>query len=80
MVRIDEYYIVLGKTIENVRNKVDICFVQSEDKARKLAAESNFCNNSIFDENLMAVHAHQTKIKLYKPVYLEMSILDLSTN
>ena len=32
----------------------------------------------IFDENLIAVHMKKTKLYFNKPVYLGMSILDLS--
>ena len=47
---------VFGKTLENIRNIVDIRLISSDKVAQKLAAESNFDRCTIFDENLIAVH------------------------
>ena len=68
---------LFGKTLENIRNRVDIQLISSDKVAQKLVAKPNYVSCTIFDENLIAVHM---KIKLYfnKPVYLCMSILDLS--
>ena len=46
--------------------------------AQKLAAKPNYDYCMIFDENLIAVHMKKTKLYFDKPVYLDMSILDLS--
>ena len=69
---------VFGKTMENVRNGVDIRLCSSKNEAVKLFSKVNFDRCTIFSENLIAVHMHKTKIKLNKPIYLGMSILDLS--
>ena len=69
---------VFGKTMENIRNRVDIRLVNSEAKAKKLAAKPNFKHCNIFDENLVAIHMKKTKLVFNKPVYLGMCILDLS--
>ena len=39
---------VFGKTIENIRNRVDIKLVSDKKKAEKLAAKPNFKNCNIF--------------------------------
>ena len=69
---------VFGKTMENIRNRVDIRLVNSEKKAMKLAARPNYKHCTIFDENLVAIHMKKTKLVFNKPVYLGMCILDLS--
>ena len=69
---------VFGKTLENIRNRVDIRLLSSDIKAQKLAAKPNYDCRTIFDENLVAVHMKKTKLYFNKPVYLGMSILDLS--
>ena len=69
---------VFGKTMENVRNRVDIRLVNDEKKWNKLAQKHNFKSATIFSENLVAVHMKRTSVKLNKPIYLGMSILDLS--
>ena len=70
--------LVFGKTMENIRNIVDIRLVNSEKKAKKLAAKPNFKHCDIFDENLVAIHMKKTKLVFIKPGYLGMCIVDLS--
>ena len=67
-----------GKTMENVRNRVNINLVNDREKAKKLTAKPNFKHLNIFSEELIAVHMKRTKLKFDKPVYLGMCILDLS--
>ena len=69
---------VFGKTMENIRNRVDIKLVNDKKRAEKLSAKPNFKHCNIFSENLVAIHAKKTELKFDKPVYLGMSILDLS--
>ena len=69
---------VFGKTLENIRNRVDIRLISSDKIAQKLAAMPNYDHCTIFDENLIVVHMKKTKLYFNKPVYLDMSILDLS--
>ena len=64
--------------MENIENHVDIQLVTSEKEALKLSAKVNFDRCTIFDENLVAVHMRKTTLKYDKPIYLGMSILDLS--
>ena len=69
---------VFGKTMENIRNRVNVKLVNTEEKLRKLTAKPNFESYKIFDENLLSVHMKKTSLCMNKPVYLGMSILDLS--
>ena len=69
---------VFGKTIENIRNRVDVKLVNTEEKFKKLAAKPNFKSRKIFNENLTSVHMKKTSLTMNKPVYLGMCILDLS--
>ena len=41
---------VFGKTMENIRNRVDIKLVTDKIKAEKLAAKPNFKHCNIFSE------------------------------
>ena len=67
-----------GKTMENIRNRVDVKLVNNRGVAEKLSAKPNFEHLTIFDENLVAVHMKITKLKFNEPVYCGMAILDLS--
>ena len=69
---------VFGKTIENIRNRVDIRLVNDRRKAEKLAAKPNFKHLVIFNVNLVSIHMNRTKLKFNKPVYCGMSVLDIS--
>ena len=69
---------VFGKTMENIRNRVDIKLITDKIKAEKLAAKPNFKHCNIFSENLVSVHMKKKNLFFNKPVYLGMCILDLS--
>ena len=69
---------VFGKTMGNIRNRVDIHLIKDAEKAEKLVNKPNFDDLKIFDEFLIAVKMKKTKLKFDKPVYVGMSILDLS--
>ena len=69
---------VFGKTMENIRNRVNIKLVNTEEKLKKLIAKPNFRSRKIFSENLVSVHMKKTSLTMNKPVYLGMCILDLS--
>ena len=69
---------VFGKTMENIRKRVNIELVNDREKAKKLTAKPNFKHLNIFCEVLIAVHMKKTSLIFNKPVYLGMCILDLS--
>ena len=69
---------VFGKTMENIRNRVDVQLVTREFQARKLISKPNFQHRTIFCENLVAINMKKTKLSFDKPVYLGASILDVS--
>ena len=69
---------VFGKTMENIRNRVDVKLVNNVQRFKKLAAKPNYKGRKIFSENLIAVHMKKTSLTMNKPVYLGMCILDLS--
>ena len=69
---------VFGKTIENVRKQRDIKLVTTDNKRHKLASEPNYYTAKRFSENLIATEMKKAKVKMNKPVYLGMSILDIS--
>ena len=52
--------------------------ITRENELEKLAKKANFDRINIFTENLVAVHMRKTTINLNKPIYLGMSILDIS--
>ena len=73
---------VFGKTMENIRNRVNIKLVNTGEQFKKLTAKPNYESRKIFNDNdnesLVSVHMKKTSLTMNKPVYLGMSILDLS--
>ena len=69
---------VFGKTMKNIRKRVDIRLISKPNTAKKLLAKPNYECTTIFDKNLIAVHTKRIKLVFNKPVYLSMCILDLS--
>ena len=70
---------VFGKTMENIRNRVNVKLVNTEERLKKLVAKPNLKSPpKIFNENLASVHLKKTSLTMNKPVYLGMCILDLS--
>ena len=69
---------VFGKTMENVRKHRDIKLVTTDERRNKLVSEPNYHTTKQFSENLLAIEMKKTKVKMNKPVYLYMSISDIS--
>ena len=69
---------IYGKTMENIRNRVDIHLVTNKRDSKKFVSKPNYNHRNIFSDNLIAIHMKKTKLVFNKPVYLGMCILDLS--
>ncbi|XP_025162454.1 uncharacterized protein LOC112590375 [Harpegnathos saltator] len=72
---------VFGKTMENVRNHVDVKLLTKWNGrygAEAMIARPNFHNRSVFSENLIAVELRKLEVKFNKPIYVGMCILDIS--
>ena len=69
---------VFGKTMETLRKHRDIKLVTTDEKRSKLVSEPNYHTTKRFSENLMAIEMKKTNVKMNKPIYLDMSILDIS--
>ena len=69
---------VFGKTMENIRKRVDVRLITDEKKLLKMASKPTYVSSKIFNENLVAVHKIKETLTLNKPAYVGMCILDLS--
>ena len=65
---------VFGKTMENVRQHRDIKLVTTNKRRHQLMSEPNSHVTNWFSEELLA----KIKVKINKPVYLGLSILEIS--
>ena len=69
---------VFGKTMENIRKHRDIKLVTTDKKRSKLVSEPNYHTMNYISEDLSIIETKKTKIKMNKPIYLGLSILDIS--
>ncbi|KAF4529783.1 hypothetical protein B566_EDAN018051 [Ephemera danica] len=69
---------VYGKTMENVRNRVNLEIVTEKPRLRKMIRSPFFQSRVIYNENLCAVRSQRKKVVMNKPIYVGMSILDIS--
>ena len=69
---------VSGKTMENVTKHRDIKLVTTDKRRNKLVSEPNYHTTKWFSENLLAIEMKKTKVKMNKPGYLGLSILEIS--
>ena len=69
---------VFGKTMENLRKRVNVKLVTDYTKLDKLSSEPTYVSSKIFNEDLMAVHNIKETLTLNRPAYVSMCILDLS--
>ena len=69
---------VFGKTMENIRKRVDVRLITDGKKLLKMSSKPTFVCSKIFNENLVAVHKIKEVLTLNRPAYVGMCILDLS--
>ena len=61
-----------------MRNQRNIKFETTERRRNYLVSEPNYHTTKFFTENLLTVEMKKTQILMNKPVYLRLSILNLS--
>ena len=69
---------VFVKTMENVRKHRDIKLVTTDKRRNQLVSEPNYHSTKWFAENLLGTEMKKTKVKMNKPVYLGLPILEIS--
>ena len=68
----------MEKKIENVRNYRDIKIVISDKKRKRLVSEPNYHTTKHISKNLLIIEMKKTNIRMTMPMYLGLSILDIS--
>ena len=69
---------VFGKTMENIRKHRDIKLVTTDKKRSKLVSEPHYHTINLISEYLSIIEMKKTKVKMNKPIYLGLSILEIS--
>ena len=69
---------VFGKTMENIRKHRDIKLVTTDKKRSKLVSEPNYHIINLMSEDPSIIEMKKTKVKMNKPIYLGLLILEIS--
>ena len=69
---------IFGKPTENVRKHRYIKLVTTDKRRNQLVSEPNYHAIKWFSENLVTIEMRKTKVKINKPIYLGMAILNIS--
>ena len=69
---------VFGKTMENVRKHRNIKLVTTDKRRNQLVSEPNYHTTKWFSEVFLPTEMKKIKVKMNKPVYLGLSILEIS--
>ena len=65
---------IYGNTIGNLRNRINLKLVND----KKCTSTPRFMPHKVFDNNLVTIHKTKLTLKLNKPAYIGMCILELS--
>ena len=69
---------VFGETMENIRKHRNIKLVTTNKRRSKLVSEPNYHTMNYISEDLLITEMNKTRVKMNKPIYLGLSILDIS--
>ena len=69
---------VFGKTMECLRNRINLKLVTNSIRARKLIARHTFQRFDIINKDLTSITMVKDKALFNRPIYIGFSILDLS--
>ena len=69
---------VFGKTMENVRGRVNIELLSDKDLILKHVAKPQFLEHKIYGDELVAIKEMVKKVELNKAIYVGVAVLDLS--
>ena len=69
---------VYGKTMENVRNRIDVRYVSNEKDYLEWTSKRSYMSQKILDNNLFAIRKTKVTLTLIKPSYVGLCISDLS--
>ena len=67
-----------GKTMKNVRTRIDVRLLSNKKVYLKWGSKPRYVSQKIFGNDLVAICKSKVTLKLHKPAYLGMCILDLS--
>ena len=70
---------VYGKTMENLRKRINVRFVNNEKDFLKYTSRPTYVTHKLFKKNSGAIHEIKQVLVLNKSIYVEFTVLDLRT-
>ena len=67
----------MEQKMENLRNKIDVKLLHNKKDYLKFTSKPSHMSPKIFDNNLVAVSKRKVALKLNRPAYLGMCLLEL---
>ena len=64
--------------MENLRNRIDVRLVNNKKLYLKCISKPSYMSHKIFDNNLVLIRKSKIALKLNKPAYIGMCILEFS--
>ena len=69
---------IRGKSMENLRNRINWQVANNKKGYLKYISKPCYMSHKIFDNNLVVIHKSKLTLKLNKPSYIGICILELS--
>ena len=69
---------VFGKTMDDIKKHRNIKLVTTDKKRNKLVSEPNYHTINYISKDLSIIEMNKTRVKMNKPIYFGLSILDIS--
>ena len=69
---------VYGKTMENLRKRINTRFVNNEKDFLKYTSKPTYFTHKLFDKDYAAIHEIKPVLILNKPIYVGFTVLELS--
>ena len=69
---------VYGKTMENLRNRIDVKLVSNKKDYLKWTSKPSYISHKIFDNDLVTIPKNRVTLMFKSPAYIGMCILELS--
>ena len=67
---------IYGNAMENLRNRIDLQILNSEKVDLKCTSKPSYMSLKIFDNNVITIRKSKLALKLNKPAYNGMCILE----
>ena len=67
-----------GKTMENLRERINVRFVNNEKDFLKYTSRPTYVTHKLFDKDYAAIHEIKPVLILNKPIYVGFTVLELS--